>query len=174
MKSWDDFQYALENTQVVVPPQKRLETFGTTLLNYHLVTEEMDAVNQSLVREGQIVAEKPQLITPVNISKLLLEGFGEEAEDFAELINQHGQHFAILKYGFSIKKNDIRTYEVREPLIAVVDKIKSNLQEKNDPLAAILTGVDDGWEVCLLKFMFDLVNVSGEGNIDDLRKKGLL
>ena len=37
----DDFHYALENTKVVMPPQKRLETFGTTVLNYHLITEEM-------------------------------------------------------------------------------------------------------------------------------------
>jgi len=35
-----DFHYALENTKVILPPQKRLETFGTTVLNYHLITEE--------------------------------------------------------------------------------------------------------------------------------------
>ena len=58
-----DFHYALENTKVILPPQKRLETFGTTVLNYHLITEEMDAVNRMLVREGRIHAQKPELVT---------------------------------------------------------------------------------------------------------------
>jgi len=38
----DDFNYALENTRIVLAPTKRLDTFGTSLFNYFLVTEEMD------------------------------------------------------------------------------------------------------------------------------------
>ena len=49
----DDFHYALENTRVILPPQKRLETFGTTVLNYHLITEEMDSVNRMRIQIGR-------------------------------------------------------------------------------------------------------------------------
>lgn len=174
MLSMDDFEYAMENTQVVRVPQKRLETFGTTVLNYHLVTEMMDSVQESQVREGQILAERPQIMTPAHFSRLLLEGFGERAYDFADLINQHGHHFAILKYGFNIKKSEIRTYHVHEPLDTVLETVKGQVESKDDPLAVILTGVEDGWEVCLLKFMFDLIAASGSGNIQDLKKRGLL
>lgn len=173
MLTMDDFQYALENTKVVVPPQKRLETFGATTLNYHLVTEEMDKVNESLVREGHIFAQKPELLSPNYFSKLFLDGFGEQAEQFADIINKHGYQLAVLKYGFNIKKSDIRTYQVHEPMGVVVNKITDKVKDKNDPLAVVLTGIDEGWEVCLLKFMLDMVTVSGAGNIDDLRKKGL-
>jgi hypothetical protein len=172
--SADDFQYALENTRVVKAPERRLETFGTSILNYYLVTEEMDSANASRVREGTIVAEKPQIVSPANFHKLLLEGFGEEGERFAEKLNRNGHRMALLKYGFRMKKSDVRFYEVHEPVGAVIDRVKADVESKRDPLSAVLHGVDAGWEVCLLKFMFDMVAASGEGNIGDLRERGLL
>ncbi|MFH1067526.1 MAG: hypothetical protein V1746_06460 [bacterium] len=174
MFSLDDFQYAIENTQVVLSPQRRLETFGTTLLNYYLITEEMDSVDESTVREGRILAERPEILTPSHLSRLLLEGFGEQAESFAKALGQQGKSLAILKYGFHVKKSDVRTYQVHEPLQAVADQVKEQVRDKNDPLAVVLTGVDDGWEVCLLKFMMDMVTASGSGNVDDLHQRGLL
>jgi len=45
---------------------------------------------------------------------------------------------------------------------------------KNEPLTALLTGVDDGWEVCLLKFMIDMISASAPGNIGDFRERGML
>ncbi len=170
----DDFTYALENTRVVHPPETRLSTFGTSLLNYHLVTEDMDSANLSRVREGSILAEKPQIISPDQMAKLALEGFGEKGQQYADLINRHAHKFAILKYGFRMKKSDIRCYDVHESLEQVVGRVCEDVREKNDPLAAVLTGVDDGWEVCLLKFMFDMVHSSAEGNLGDLRDRGLL
>jgi len=38
----------------------------------------------------------------------------------------------------------------------------------------VLTGVDDGWEVCLLKFALDMVLTSGNENVRDLKNRGLL
>jgi len=34
--------------------------------------------------------------------------------------------------------------------------------------------VDDGWEVCLLKFSLDMVLASGGEHVRDLRRHGLL
>jgi hypothetical protein len=64
----DDFNYALENTRVLLAPARRLDTFGTSLFNYFLVTEAMDTVNLSRVREGHILAERPQIVTPQNMA----------------------------------------------------------------------------------------------------------
>ncbi|MDX6765697.1 MAG: hypothetical protein SFU85_02795 [Candidatus Methylacidiphilales bacterium] len=174
MFSSDDFQYALENTKVILPPEKRLETFGTSVLNYFLITEDMDRVDVAHVREGSIVAERPQIISPENIAKLLLEGFGPEAGRFAEMVNQNAQRFAVLKYGFRIRKADIRGYEVHEAMGPVAGRVRDEVKARQDPLAAVITGIEEGWEVCLLKFMFDLVQSSGEGNLRDLRDRGLI
>jgi hypothetical protein len=170
----DDFTYALENTHVLLAPSKRLDSFGTSLFNYFLVTEAMDAVNLSRVREGHIHAERPQIITPQNMSKLLLEGFGDQGERFAEQISAQVGRFAFLKYGFRVSKSDIRSYDVHESLDNVAGKLKEELQLKNDPLTALLTGVDDGWEVCLLKVMVDMIAASTLGNLGDFRERGML
>ncbi len=174
MLSPDDFTYALENTRVLLTPSKRLDTFGTSVFNYFLVTEEMDAVNLSRVREGHIHAERPQIITPQNIGGLLLEGFGDKGQKFAEQLSTQGARFAFLKYGFRVSKSDIRSYDVHESLENVAGKLKTELELKNEPLTALLTGVDDGWEVCLLKFMVDVIAASAPGNFGDFRERGLI
>lgn len=174
MLNSDDFNYAMEQARVVLPPEKRLETFGNSFVNYYLVTEDMDKVNLSFVREGTIVAERPQIITPGNLSKLLLEGFGDQAEQYIDQVNQYAHKFAVLKYGFSVKKSDTRFYEVHEPLEQVVARVKEDVVGRKDPMATVLAGVDAGWEVSLLKFMLDMILASGEGNIRDLRERGLL
>ena len=170
----DDFNYALENTRVLLKPTKRLDTFGTSLFNYFLVTEEMDKVNLSRVREGHIHAERPQIITPQNIAGLFLEGFGDQGQRFAEQISAQTGRFAFLKYGFRVSKSDIRSYDVHESLENVAGKLKEELLLKNEPLTALLTGVDDGWEVCLLKFMIDMISASAPGNMGDFRERGML
>jgi hypothetical protein len=172
MLSPDDFSYALENTRVLLAPTKRLDTFGTSLFNYFLVTEAMDAVNLSRVREGHIHAERPQIVTPQNLAGLFLEGFGDEGQRFAEQLSSG--RFAFLKYGFRVSKADIRSYDVHESLENVAGKLKEELELKNEPLTALLTGVDDGWEVCLLKFMVDTITASMPGNLGDFRERGLL
>ena len=170
----DDFTYALENTRVLLAPSQRLDTFGTSRFNYYLVTEEMDAVNQSRVREGHIHAERPQIVTPHNMARLLLEGFGDQGRRFAEQINAQAGRFSFLKYGFQVSKFDIRSYDVHESLENVAGKLKAELELKNEPLTALLAGVDDGWEVCLLKFMVDLITASAPGNMGDFHERGML
>lgn len=170
----DDFQYAIESTRVIVPPQKRLETFGTSILNYYLVTEPMDLVNESRVREGKIVAEQPEIITPQHMAELFVEGFGEWGENYARWISRSSKQIAFLKYGFRIRKSEIQFYEVKESAEKVIGRLKEQVEEKNDPLSTILSGVDDAWEVCLLKFMIDMISSSSRGNLDDFRKKGFI
>jgi hypothetical protein len=46
MYSEDDLQYALENTKVIVSPDRRIETFGATSFHFYLVTELMDRANE--------------------------------------------------------------------------------------------------------------------------------
>ena len=174
MLSPDDFQYALENTHVILAPARRVDTFGTSLFNYFLVTEAMDTVNLSRVREGHIHAERPQILSPQNMAKLMLDGFGEEGQRYAEQISGQAARFAFLKYGFRVSKSDIRAYDVHESLEQVTGKLHEDLKRKNEPLTALLTGIDEGWEVCLLKFMVDLINASAPGNLGDFRERGML
>ncbi len=173
----DDFDYALENTRVLLAPQRRIQTFGTTTFNFHLLTESMDRIDSIRIRRGTVEAEKPAIFTPQSAARLLLEGFGERAEAFAEALrslreSNHPQ-VALLKYGFQVRRSHVVEDLATGSLQALSDRVCADVQNSADPLAAVLVGVEDGWEVGLIKFTLDLVAQSGPGNFDDFRRGGL-
>ncbi len=174
MLSADDLTYAIENTEVLITPKRRLATFSTSLFNYCLITEEMDSVNVTRIREGQIHAERPQLLAPQYMAKLFLEGFGPEGQRFADQASTHPIHGKLLKYGFFLRKSEVRNYDVHESFNSVTGRLQEELARKNDPLLTLLKGVDVGWEICLLKAMLELISNSVGGNVSDFREQGLL
>jgi hypothetical protein len=54
-----------------------------------------------------------------------------------------------------------------------VEKTRVKVEESNEPLSAVIQGVDDAWEVCLLKFTIDLIERSSADNLGDFRRRGL-
>lgn len=173
IKSPFDFWYAVNNTRVVVMPVRRLETFGNTVLNYHMISELMDTVGQVRIREGRIQAYRPQIIVPDHYAAKLLEGFGEEAERYAEWLREHSQELRILQYGFKIRKEELNQHVVSDNLNAVIGRVEESVRAKDDPLAAVIAGVDDPWEVCLLKLMTEVFGRSFPGNIREMERHNL-
>lgn len=174
MLNEDTIQYAIENTQVIVAPQRRIATFGDTSFRFFLVTELMDTVNQVRVRDGRLHAERPQIITPGHIQRMLIEGFGERAEEFAGWLREHAPQLAILKYGFQFRKTDVSNEIVHGSMEELTSRLREQVEESEDPLSAVIQGVDEGWEICLLKFAADMIQDSAGGNLGDFRKGGLI
>ncbi len=173
----DDFQYALDNTRLILGPRRQIETFGSTRFRFHLLTESMDRVDEVRIRDGTIHAERPQLLTPEHHARLLLENFGEKAGEFAEWLRSSGRPLAtILKYGFQFRRSEVTESIVHDSFEHVSERIRAEVEATQDaePLSAVLQGIDDAWEVCLLKFAIDLVQNSSKGNAGDLRRRGLL
>jgi hypothetical protein len=170
----DSFHYAVENTHVLLAPQRRIETFGSTSFRFYLVTELMDRVNQVRVRDGKIHAERPQILSPGHYSRLLLDGFGEKAREFADWIEHHGEGFAVLKYGFHFRKSDVVEQVFNSSCDTVVSRLREEVNRTEEPLSAIIQGVDDAWEVCLLKFTIDIIQQSSGDNLGDMRRRGML
>ncbi|HVE15656.1 MAG TPA: hypothetical protein VNB29_02925 [Chthoniobacterales bacterium] len=174
MFSEDDFQYALENTRVIRPPEQAIQTFGTTSFRFMLVTELMDHIDRVRVRDGKIHAERPSIIAPQHYSKLMLEGFGEDARGFADWLETNGRNMQFLRYGFQFRKTDISEEIVHAPKADVVGRLGEMLDSRNEPMSTIIEGVEDGWEVCLLKFTVDLVQRSAGENVNEWKRRGLL
>jgi hypothetical protein len=105
---------------------------------------------------------------------MILEGFGEKAEHFMSWLQQNASHLAILKYGFQFRKTDVSESIVHDPIEQVIQRIKDQIDYAEDPLSAIIQGVDEGWEVSLLKFASDLIQESSSANVGDFRRRGLL
>ena len=170
----DDFDYAIENTRVIVAPERQIATFGSTSFDFYLISELMDRVDQVRIRNGKIHAERPQILTPEHYCRLLLEGFGEKAERYIERLREHARNIAVLRYGFQFRKTDVTEQMFRDPIESVIERTKSHVQHHDDHLSAVIQGVDDAWEVCLLKFTIDMIERSSGGNIGDFRKRGLI
>ncbi|MFO7536412.1 MAG: hypothetical protein R6X19_12170 [Kiritimatiellia bacterium] len=169
-----DFWYAVNQTEILLMPARRLETFGNTLVNYHMVSEPMDSTSQTRVREGRIQAFRPQILTPQSYANSMLDGFGKEAEAYAEWLRDHAQDLHILRYGFQIRKEETQELLLAENYETVKEQVRERVQAKADPLSAVLTGVDHPWEVCLLKLMSDLIRYSVPGNMRELERRRLL
>src|SRR5947207_7635883 len=170
----DDFDYAIENTQVILAPEQQIATFGSTSFNFYLISELMDRVDQVRVRDGKIHAERPQILTPEYYCRLLLEGFGDKAQRYVDQLRDHLRDVAILRYGFQFRKTDVTENTVRDSIEAVIARTKLKVEHSEEPLSAVIQGVDDAWEVCLLKFTIDLIERSTGGNLGDFRRRGLM
>lgn len=169
----DDFNYAMENTRVVVAPGNAIETFGQTTFRFKLVTEPMDEAGTVRLRQGLIHAERPRILAPQYISKMILEGFGERARGFADWME--GKHqFHFLRYGFSLRKTDFSENLLREPKEELLHRLEQELQRDQDPMNALIEGIDEGWEVCLMKFTMDLIQRSAGGNVAEWKRRGLI
>src|SRR5947209_19523987 len=54
----DDIEYAIENTQVILAPERQIATFGNTSFEFHLISELMDRVDQVRIRTGRRSEER--------------------------------------------------------------------------------------------------------------------
>lgn len=166
-----DFWYAVNNTEIVLLPAGHLETFGTTVLHYHLISELMDTVNQIRIREGRMKAGKPQIITPDAYADVILEGFGDEAGEYIDWLREHEKEIRILQYGYALKQESFSEHVVTDDIRSVVERVTTEVESKNDPLRAVVVGVDAPWDVCLIKLFREVIQNSAQTNIQELQKR---
>ena len=158
-----DFLYAAQATRVLHAPTKALETFGTTCLNYHLLAELEDVPGKIRIREGRLQANKPEIITPEQYVKDEFEGFGELAQLDYNFLKQHEDELKILKYG----------YRLTDSMDAVAERVIRAVKDDNHPFDAVVKGVDDPWDVCLMQFFWLHTKASVSHNMEDLKNAGM-
>ncbi len=168
MEADERIQYAIEHTEVVRPPKQHLATFGATNIYYYLVTELTEWVN--VVREGRVIAARPKIVTPSYL--INLEGFSPQAKRFIELMVEKYPHEPGIFYSYKNEPKEMNI--VSEPMKAVVDKINQRIDSQRDPLSAIIKGVEELWDVSLLKFTYELTRSSVSSNVAELERSGLL
>lgn len=161
-------QYAIEHTEVVRPPKQSLATFGSTNVYYYLVTELMDSAN--VVREGRVIAAKPKIVTPAYL--INLEGFSSQARRFIEMMAEKHPHEAGIFYSYKNEPKEMNI--VSDPWDTVVSRIGQQIDSHGDPLTAIIKGVEEMWDVSLLKFTYELTNNSVHNNVAEMERSGLL
>lgn len=174
MFSDDDIQYALQMTGVVHEPARRIDTFGTTNFEFILLSELMDSVNEVRVRTGRICAERPMIVRPEAYAELMFEGFGEQAAAFEEWLRRNAADLSFLKYGFSFRKSEVKESMVHDSLAVVQERIVKAEVQSGNPSTAVIVGVEDTWEICLLRFTMEMIQKSQGINIFDFKRRGLM
>jgi hypothetical protein len=170
----DTWEFSYENTRVIIVPKKRIATFADTTIYYTLLTADMDNPYLTHLREGSLTAEKPQILSPHNFATLLLKGFGQEAQQYAQSIREALSQSVFLKYGFLIKKTEIRTHTLHDPIEVCLPKIEAEIRNLDNPLHTLITGLDKGWEVALIKFILTYIHYSAQHNLENFQQRGLL
>ncbi|MFC2027800.1 hypothetical protein ACFLU3_03825 [Chloroflexota bacterium] len=167
----DQVEYAVSHTELVRPPEQRLNTFGVTNVHYYLLTEPMDSVDETRIREGKVIAEKPKIVTSGYLLDVF-EGFGDHARAQAEaMLSRYDYSPDIMEYQY---KNDVgNSWVLSERISDVILKLGSKIDDERDALAAILKGPDDAWQISLMTFIMDMTWSSLHKNVSELSSRGL-
>jgi hypothetical protein len=174
----DEIRRIVESTEVVRPPKQLLATFGTTVVQYFVVTEPSYAglpgageVEEAVVRSGKVTAQRPQIVTPHYLLNLF-RGF-DHGEDFARFLTQrYGGDASGLMYRYEQEAGDMEV--VSEAPDAVAKRIAGRLDSEGAHLAAVIRGIDQYWDVSLAHFIYALTAGSAVGHAAEMAQRGLL
>ncbi len=159
---------AMQKTELIRAPQRRLSTFGSTTMDYYVVTELTEQM--SAVRDGKVLAERPRIVTPYYL--LHVEGFSEDAKRFLRMMAQEHPHEPGIFYSYKNEPNTMHV--VSEPLGVVVGNLSARLDSEERTLSAIVRGVEDMWDLAVMMLIYDLTRRAAGGNYADFRRHGLL
>ena len=169
-------QYAIAHTEVLRGPRQTLTTFGTTNIYYYLVTEPaykelVGGEEETVVREGRVLSERPRVVTPYYLSNV--EGFSEQARRYlGMLMGEHGPHVPGLLYGYRNEPKQVNI--VTSDMRSVVRRLEEEIDKQGNPLTTIIKGVDELWDVSLMKFIFEMTKYSLSSNVSEFGRRGLL
>lgn len=167
---------AIQETRVVRLPKQPLAIFGVTNLHYYVVTEPVyrDLIrgkDESVVRQGKVESQRPAIITPAYV--LNLEGFSENARKYMESLAQHyGPHTPSLLYRYRHAPGSLEIVSGR--MANVAHRIAEDLNRRGENMAAVIEGVDQLWDVSLLKFIYEYTTGSLASNVSEIQAMGLL
>jgi hypothetical protein len=178
MHSQDDIHYALETTRVLHEPDRRIDTFGETRFEFQLISELMDRTGEVRIRTGEVEAQRPRILRPEAYRDIELDGFNPDARDrfdqMVERFRAEGKDLAFLQYGFQFRRGTIHEEIIHDSIEAVRERVLEDLRRTGNPARAIIEGVDDAWEISLLKFSFEMILRSHEINAFDFKRRGLI
>lgn len=165
-----DFIYAIRNTEILHAPKRILDPFNQTSIEYTLLTQPMDNPHQTCIREGTLQTYPPRLLLPGELATQELEGFGHEAQSYLNFLKKRAANIRILRYSYRLRRESFRETVVNEPIELICEQTKQRHQTGTNPYAALVKGVDEPWDVCLLHLFMKLVQASVPKALDALEK----
>jgi hypothetical protein len=165
------FTKAWSAVRIARPVHYSLFTFGESVLPYFLVCGDVQARNPASVRRGEVVVQRPLIITPETAQPELRNFFeSDEEEGLAEFLLSRVAHFRHLK--FDNRSGVQRSAE--EPLDAAVERLNRQLDDQQEDRIAILTSPPNLAGIAVLRYAAERIWQSAPSNIQELRERGFL
>jgi hypothetical protein len=101
-----------------------------------------------------------------------MEGFSSPARRFVEMMAEQYPYEPSIFYSYKNEPGNMNI--ISEPSEQVVEKIQKIVEEKNDALSTIIKGVEEMWDVSLIKFTYELTRHSVKNNVSELERSGML
>jgi len=161
----------LARTEVLRAPKRRLATFGTTRIDYHLLSPIDGLSDRTRVREGSVVSSRPAILTP-DAFKERFEGFGDGAAEFARWVStSYRDLLRALEYNFRNQGMAARVISSDPRLVA--EKLLADFDARSVEDRAVIRCPDGAWTLALMKFTLDEAARSFPGHVQDLERRGM-
>jgi len=164
----DKIKYVLEHTELIRSPQQELATFGSSVVDYYVVTEL--AGNVTVVRDGKVIAERPKIVTPAYLVNV--EGFSEQAKRYVGMMASEHPNEPGVFYRYKNEPKEMNV--ISEPIREVINKLTAKIDEERNPLSTIIKGVEELWDVSLLMFIYELTRRAIHTNVTEFHRRGFL
>jgi len=157
---WDK---ALRRTEIVRSRALELSSVETTVLPYVFLAESNVNTDDTVVRTGRVLVERPALILPTP----RLEGFEFDHDwqlsddSVVNFLLVRGVRFPSMRYQHECSSLDLREGSLRQ----AIDDYTERLARSEDIQTGLLVGPEDAWQFSILILVGSLVIRSAEGDL---------
>ena len=166
----EDVWYAINKTKFVKVPKNTIATFNVTKTNFVMVSELPDRNDKVCVRFGSFSTQAPTLILPESTQMESLYNFVDvRTKRLLKYMHEKGL-FCGLKYGTQITLD----VGIRKDFFQMsLEKGSSYFANKykDDDATVVISGVEQAWEISILKFVDYYTRISAPNNFSELQKK---
>lgn len=171
MNIQDAWEKALKKTKIIRPRAQELQTFSDTDLPYVFLAEALVNKGDTIVRQGEVVVEKPAIILPTNFPQF--EGFNFEKEfeigpdTVTNFLIVRGVAFPSMKY--NNKTQSLKIYDGH--IEKAIAHYSNMLQRKEDVHSGLVVGPEDCWQFSVLIFICSQIARSANSDIRKLLER---
>lgn len=152
---------ALRETEILREPDELISTTKPTTLSYYVLSEPvyLDVFEnegpETKVRQGKISWQKPRLMTPGYMHDM--EGFSDEAKEVLKMLARKSPDLAGILYQMKYKREEAVERTVSYKVMEAFRRLENRIKDEGESFTVVLKGVDELWDVSLMKYVQDLL-----------------
>ena len=148
----EHWQKAIKHTEIIRARIQALHTLQETKVPYILLSESSINHGDTVVREGEVLIQRPTLIIPPNNPQFEGFDFSEPVLNDSDIINffiMRGVSFPSLKYDNKTSSLDV----FEGGLTQAIKHYEETLKRNENVQTGLIAGPEDCWQFSLLIFI---------------------